>query len=344
MLRKIDFFASYPRRLFLSALILGLCAGVAAADPRTRDEPPPAFDKFLPEDVADLKAMQGHVKKVVDRVMPATVGLLIGHAQGSGVIIDADGHILTAAHVSGRPGQPVTIVLHDGRKLRGVTLGADVGIDSGLVKIVDEDAEFPHVGMGRSADLKKGQWVIALGHPGGYQKGRQPVVRLGRVLEATPRHLRTDCTLVGGDSGGPLFNMRGQVIGVHSRIGSAITYNIHVPVDTYGDTWDRLAAGDVWGSPFNLGRKVGHDAFLGVRPDPDSTSFKILAVVPDSPAAKAGLQVDDIIVKIDDREVRTLDEFDAAMRPQRPGDQVTLAFRRGSELMSTTVTLGKRPD
>jgi serine protease Do len=200
--------------------------------------------------------------------------------------------------------------------------------------------------MGHSADLRKGQWVIALGHPGGYQKGRQPVVRVGRVLEATAKHLRTDCTLVGGDSGGPLFDMRGQVVGVHSRIGAAITYNIHVPVDTYVETWDRLAASEVWGSPFAaLGLdKLGEGPFLGVRPDPDSRSFKILAVVPNSPAAKAGLQADDVILKIEDRDVRTLGDFDAVMRALQPGNQVTLAFRRGSEQLSITLTLGKRPD
>jgi serine protease Do len=343
---RIDRFTTHPMRVFLSVFVLGMSAGLVSADRRSRDEPPAAFDKFLPEGVADLKAMQDHVKKVVDRVMPCTVGLLIGHAQGSGVIINSEGYILTAAHVSGKAGQSVTIVLHDGRKLKGVTLGADAGIDGGLVKITDEGVEFPFVGMGHSAELKKGQWVIALGHPGGYQKGRPPVVRVGRVLETTARHLRTDCTLVGGDSGGPLFDMRGQVVGINSRIGVSVTYNIHVPVDTYLESWDRLTASEVWGSPFNaldLGKLVP-EPFLGVRPDPDSTSFKILAVVPNSPAAKAGLQADDVILKLDDRTVRSFSDFDAAMRSQRPGNQVTLEFRRGSEQMSATITLGKRPD
>jgi serine protease Do len=343
---RIDIVVTHSARVILSVFIFGLCADLASADRRPRDEPPPAFDKFLPEGVADLKAMQDHVKKVVDRVMPCTVGLVIGHAQGSGVIVNSDGYILTAAHVSGKPGQSVAIVLHDGRKLRGVTLGGDAGIDSGLVKITDEGAEFPFVSMGHSADLKKGQWVIALGHPGGYQKGRPPVVRVGRILEATERHLRTDCALVGGDSGGPLFDMRGKVVGINSRIGVSVTYNIHVPVDTYVENWDRLAAGDVWGSPFNalaLG-KLGQEPFLGVRPDPAATSFKILAVVPNSPAAKAGLQADDVILKVDDREVRNLSDFDAAMRGQQPGNQVTLEFRRGNEQRSATVTLAKRPE
>jgi serine protease Do len=333
------------RAFGLAVLALGLCTGLARADRRDGDSLPPVFDKLLPEGVQDLKAIQDHVKKITDKVIPCTVGLQIGQAQGSGVIIDRDGHVLTAAHVSGAAGRPVTIILYDGRKLKGVTLGAQVGIDSGLIKITDEGAEFPYVGTGTSADLKKGQWVIAVGHPGGYQPGRPPVVRVGRVLEATAKHLRTDCTLVGGDSGGPLFDMHGRVIGIHSRIGGHITFNIHVPIDTYTETWEKLVAGEVWGSPFNgfnFG-KAGTPPFLGVRPDPDSKLFRILSVTPDSPAAKAGLRADDVILKIDDREILSVADFDAILRGKQPGNQLVLQVRRGGEAMNITVTLGKRP-
>jgi hypothetical protein len=108
--------------------------------------------------------------------------------------------------------------------------------------------------MGKASDLKKGQWVIAVGHPGGFRTNRTPVVRVGRVLYANPFLIRTDCTLVGGDSGGPLFDMTGKVIGIHSRIGPmALTENIHVPIDTYRETRERLARGESFGGP--LGRQ-----------------------------------------------------------------------------------------
>jgi serine protease Do len=285
------------------------------------------------------------VKKIADRVLPCTVGLQIGASQGSGVIINKEGYILTAGHVSGQPGRTVQIILHDGRKVKGVTLGAEVGIDSGLVKITDSGVAFPCVEMGGSAELKKGQWVLAIGHPGGYQPGRPPVVRVGRILEATTDHVRTDCTLVGGDSGGPLFDMHGKVIGIHSRIGGSLTYNIHVPIDTYAENWDRLAAGEVWGSPFNavgLG-KLANQPYLGVRPDPDAKTFKVLTVAPNSPAAKAGLQPNDIILRFDDRAIRSLEEFDEAIRGYRPGNDVALLVQRGMTEISMNVTLGKRP-
>src|SRR5207237_1038368 len=86
--------------------------------------------------------------------------------------------------------------------------------------------------------------------PGGYQEKRTPVLRLGRVLNASEKSVTTDCTLVGGDSGGPLFDLDGKVIGIHSRIGPSIAFNVHVPVSTYADTWERLAASETWGSMF----------------------------------------------------------------------------------------------
>jgi serine protease Do len=345
MLRKRSSLAVQLASYLLAVLALSMCLGQASADKSARDELPEVFDKFLPEGVQDLKAIQQQVKKVVDRVLPCTVGLLIGQAQGSGVIIDKEGHILTAAHVSGEAGRPCMIILPDGKKLKGVTLGANVGIDSGLVTIAQPGVEFPHIDMGHSSELRKGQWVVAVGHPGGWQQGRQPVVRVGRILESTPKHIRTDCTLVGGDSGGPLFDMYGDVVGIHSRIGGSITFNIHVPIDTYTETWDRLAASEVWGSPFsNLAKaKQAGDPYLGVRPDPDARPFKIVSVTPGSPAAKAGLLAEDVIVRVDDRPIASISDFDNAIRSKTPGVQVTLEVRRGDEVVTITVTLGRRP-
>jgi serine protease Do len=201
--------------------------------------------------------------------------------------------------------------------------------------------------MATSADLKKGQWCLAVGHPGGYQKGRPPVVRVGRILEANDRTLRTDCTLVGGDSGGPLFDMHGKVIGIHSRIGGSITYNIHVPVDTYRHTWDKLAASEVWGnSPFDLfgfGNDRAGQPYFGITGDTQGDLLRIQSVVPESPAEKAGLRADDVILRVDDRDMRTLDDLTRVLRRHRPGAQVRVEVRRGDQSLRMMVTLGKRP-
>src|SRR5262249_32003214 len=157
------------------------------------------------------------------------------------------------------------------------------------------EGKWPFAEMGKSADLKKGQWCITTGHPGGYKKGRAPVVRLGRVLKADDRVVSTDCTLVGGDSGGPLFDLDGKVIGIHSRIAEDITANMHVPVDTYRDTWDLLVKSEAWGG--FLGPS------LGLKLDLTAKECIVTEVTDDSPAARAGLKPGDVLLKFDDQKL-----------------------------------------
>ena len=304
---------------------------------------PAAFDKPVPESVRDLRDIEKHVQKLIDKTLPATVCLRIGQSQGSGVIINKEGHILTAGHVSGKADQDAVIILRDGSKLKGKTLGANNGIDSGMV-VITEAAEFPHLEMAKSTDLKKGQWCLALGHPGGYKPGRVPVARLGRVLEANEKFIITDCTLVGGDSGGPLFDMHGRVIGIHSRIGGKISSNVHVPIDTYRETWRRLAAGEVWGSPIpfmNFAKPA--EGYLGIKANPEKMMLRILSITPNSPAEKAGLKADDTIVKIDNQKLASIEDLSGFLKARRPGTPITIHVQRGNETVAVPVVLGKRP-
>jgi S1-C subfamily serine protease len=256
------------RSRLVHGLLLALGLGLLSVGPGPADEPEPkktAVLKDAPEDVKDLRALEEQVQAVIKKVTPAVVGIRIGQAQGSGVIIDKEGHVLTAGHVSGQPGRDARVILPDGRQLKAKTLGQNRSIDSGMVQITEE-GDWPYVAMGDSAELKKGQWVVAIGHPGGFRANRSPVVRVGRVLLTTKMIVRTDCTLVGGDSGGPLFDLDGKVVGIHSRIGGIITENIHVPVATYRDTFDKLAKGESWPKGGALGmqpvvRSVGKVVF-----------------------------------------------------------------------------------
>jgi serine protease Do len=328
----------------LLLLLVGALGGVAvspavADDPKTTEISIPAvFDKAAPESVEDLKAIQAHVRKVLDKVIPCTVGVRIGAAQGSGVIVSKDGYVLTAGHVSGTPGKDCTLVLPDGKTVKGKTLGVNRGIDSGMIKITEE-REWPYVEMGKSVDLKAGQWCIATGHPGGYKTGRSPVVRLGRILTPGKTAITTDCTLVGGDSGGPLFDMHGRVIGIHSRIGGSITANVHVPVDTYSETWDRLVKGEsIGGTPF----VNTTDAWLGVQADLDAKTCVLSQIVKDSPAEKAGLKAMDVVLKFDGQKIDTFDDLSGLIKKKKPGDEVSLEVKRGDEKITLKVTLGKR--
>ena len=173
-----------------------------------------------PSNLDQLRAMEAHVARLTEDVSPATVNIRVGQGQGSGVVISSDGYILTAAHVIGTPGQTAIVTFPDGKRVEAETLGTNPGqIDSGILKIKEkEGSDWPYVDMGQSSTLKSGQWLVAIGHPGGYDSKRGLVIRVGRLIFSGDTKLRTDCTLVGGDSGGPLFDMDGYVVGIHSRI------------------------------------------------------------------------------------------------------------------------------
>lgn len=281
------------------------------------------LSKAAPETVAELKALENRVHSVVEDVMQATVGVRVGGAQGSGVIVSADGYVMTAGHVSGTPGRRATIIFPDGTQVQGETLGRHARMDSGLIKITEEhEGNWPHAEMGPSDPLKDGAWVIALGHPGGYQRGREPVVRLGRVLDTSDTFLRTDCTLVGGDSGGPLFDMDGKVIGIHSRISRNLSQNYHVPVATYTETWDQLADST----------EIGVDPpRLGVRGKDHEDGCEVTEVLDELPALEAGIQVGDIITKFGDTDVRGIDHLAQLVQSQRRGRSFEITLLRDGE-------------
>lgn len=330
-------------RLAILALVLA-GSGLWLARARADELPPlpKVFSKAVPENTTDLLAIEKHVQDLVKQVQPAVVGVRIGQSQGSGVIISKDGYVLTAGHVSGKPDQDVTLLLADGRKVKGKSLGRNSGIDSGLIQIT-EKGDYPHIEMGKSGDLKPGDWCLAIGHPGGVKPGRTPVVRLGRLLsenKGPAAFLRTDCTLVGGDSGGPLFDMHGQVIGIHSRIGGSLTANMHVPVDTYRDTWDRLAKAEDWGGK-GFGGKA--DAYHGAELNFEKTVCKIKAIAPKSPAELAGLKVDDVITELEGKAFTSKADVDAVLRKKRPNEEITLQVLRGSESLTIKLKLDKKP-
>jgi len=238
-----SFFSPASRLLWSILAALAVLASLAPAAEPKHEMLAPAVP--APKDVGELKAIETQVQEMVAKVMPSVVGVRVGSFGGSGVIVSEDGYVMTAGHVVGEPGREVTFVLAGGKTVKGVTLGVFKNADAGLMKISD-NAKWPFVEMGRSADLQSGTWCVAVGHPLGIQPDRPAVIRIGRVLRARDTVIQTDCPLVGGDSGGPLLNLEGKVIGINNRIGGSTSMNYHVPVDVYHDNWDRLAKSEVW--------------------------------------------------------------------------------------------------
>lgn len=319
------------------------------AKPLPERQPPVEWDdkvaevlkKRSPENVEDLKVIQQQTQRVIKHAVPAVVSVRVGQAFGSAVIVSSDGLVLTAGHVVGKPGQPVTFIFSDGSTARGKTLGMYREIDSGMMKITDP-GPWPYVEMGKPDQLDSGEWVVVISHPGGFDPQRTPPVRLGRVLFANKQVISTDCTLVGGDSGGPLFNMRGEVVGINSRIGRRITENFHVPICTYRSTWDRLVAGESWGSPLGGPSEAAARPLLGVAGNSNSPECRLTQVFPGMPAALAGLKAGDVVRTFDGEKVRTFDELVRMVYGRRGGDTVKLEIERDDETINVELRLAIR--
>lgn len=315
--------------LLVPVLCAGLLAGsIQAADADTLNK--------TPATLAEMRDLQKKVQEVYKRVLPTVVGIQINGSSGSGVIVSEDGYILTAGHVSGKPDTKCTIILPDGKRVNAKSLGQNRGIDSGMLKITDE-GKWPYVEMGDATKLKKGQWTVAIGHPGGYYTGRSPVLRLGRVLDNRETLIQTDCTLVGGDSGGPLFDLDGKVVGIHSRIGPSIAYNIHVPVTTYRETWDRLAKGESWGGL--IGTVASKPSEFGAKFNLNGGVLSVTEVKPGSLADKAGLKARDLITRFDGQAVASKDDIDKIIRKKKSGEELAIEVDRGIEKLKLKLTI-----
>jgi len=293
------------------------------------------FSGTVPTSVAELRAMEDLQRRIVPRLLACTVNLRVNSAQGSGVIISEDGYVLTAAHVAQKPNERIQVILADGRRLEGVTLGLDRHSDAGLAKITTPGT-WPCLEMATAKDITEGQWCVATGHPGGFERDRKPVVRVGRVLSKQKDLLITDCALVGGDSGGPLVDGQGRVIGIHSRIGAQLTANMHVPVHLFAENWDRLKSSEAWG------HLPGQTPFLGVQGDQDGDTARISRVYVGTPAEKAGFKAGDVVTKFNDKPVTTFDSLTAMIAECQVGDKVKVVVVRGGETLEFEVALARR--
>jgi serine protease Do len=305
--------------------------------PTYRSDLRPAFTRDVPVTLDDLRTMERHVKALAARVSPAVVAVEVGSHSGSGVVISADGLVLTAGHVCGTPGLDVRFTFPDGKTARGKTVGVNPDNDAGLMRITGP-GPWPHAEMGDLGQACLGDWALALGHPGGFDLRRSLVVRLGRIIRMDAAALQTDCTISPGDSGGPLFDMHGRVIGIHSAISTSMADNFHVAVTVFYEGWDLLVKAST--------RKDHADdprAYVGVTGVDDADGGRLTEVDADGPAAKAGLKPGDVVVKVDGREVKLYASFRRWVAQAEPGDTLSIEVKRGDQLLSREVKLGSPP-
>ncbi len=298
------------------------------------------------DNLGDLKQVELGVQKVTKSCTPATVALVSFRGDtGTGVIVSEDGLILTAAHVI--QGDEITqVVFEDGRIEKARVLGANFTRDAAMVKL-EGKGPYPYVKLGDSDNLQVGSFVVALGHAKGFDPDRRAPIRLGRLAtDGKQRFLVSECTLIGGDSGGPLFDLTGNLIGIHSSIGPHLKINNHVPLSVFKQDWNKLAQGHQWGQ-------------LGLHPmaDPDTpvlgfTMLEILQgkgvivddVIPNSPADKAGILKGDVVVSMDSRELITPKDMIRELGRYKPGETVKLVIMRDGQMYQAPLTFGRRGD
>ncbi len=319
------------------SLCLLTCTGASFPDSETK---PTAK-------VETIRDLEQKTISLVPSLVQATVGLTImgGMGAGSGVVVSEDGLILSAGHVVPNPGQEMIVHFADGRRVKAKALGSDRQIDAGLAQIT-EKGKYPFVKMGKSEDLKKGDWVIAIGNPGGYRPDRKPPIRLGRViskpnLDLNMLWLRTDAAVAPGDSGGPLFNMKGEVVGIHSNISPDPSENRHVAIDDFTKRWDFMMNKQVTGKMFTSA--VGTRSQLGIQPANKGDDVIIAEVLPKSAAEKAGLKVGDIIRTIDSSDIYKSDDVFNKLRNKTSGSKVKLLIERNGEELTITATMTTGP-
>jgi putative serine protease PepD len=302
----------------------------------------------------DTPAAAGSVEQVAATVLPSVVSIQVqaagGSGEGTGVILSGDGLILTNNHVvaSAAAGGDIRVTFNDGTTADARIVGRDPVTDLAVIEAQGVSG-LTAATLGRSADLDPGEEVVAIGSPLGLQgtvtsgivSALNRPVRTGdassvesasTVIDA----IQTDAAINPGNSGGPLVNLRGEVVGINSAIATlgaggqsgSIGLGFSIPVDQARAIATQL---------IDTGTATHAQLGVSVQDAPEGAG---IAVVGDgSAAAQGGLQQGDVITKVGDRVVDGADSLIAAIRSHRPGDEVTLTYRRGDQDSTVTVTL-----
>ncbi len=276
--------------------------------------------------------------------------------QGSGFIISSDGYIITNRHVVLAEGldrrtpvfaDEVTVTLNDKREFKARVIGADERTDVAVLKV--EATGLPKVDIGNSDKLKVGEWVLAIGSPFGFEN----TVTAG-IVSAKSREtgelvpfIQTDAAVNPGNSGGPLFNVKGEVVGVNSQIftgtGGYLGISFAIPVNTVMEVATQLMkSGKVARSRIGVGldQPISEELAEALGLPKKDPGVMVANVEEGTPAAKAGLKARDVIQKVDGKSVKSSVDIQRIIFPKVPGSKVVLSvWRNGSTKEITTAVM-----
>lgn len=266
--------------------------------------------------------------------------------EGSGFIVAANGIVLTNAHVV-KGAQSVTVKLTDRREFEAKVLGMDAKTDVAVLKI---DAEnLPTVQLGKSSDLQVGQWVLAIGSPFGFENTVTAgvVSAKGRSLpdDSYVPFIQTDAAVNPGNSGGPLFNARGEVVGINSQIysrsGGYQGVSFAIPIEVASHVQQQiLATGKVVHARLGVAVQEVNQAFANSFKLEKPQGALVAKVDAGGPADKAGLKSGDVILQIDQQPIEHSGDLPAFVGQSRPGQKVQLEVWRNGRAQTLAATLG----
>jgi Do/DeqQ family serine protease len=290
--------------------------------------------------------------------LPNSPSTRVERGTGSGFITQSNGLILTNAHVVSGV-STVTVTLKDGREFQGHVLGTDPVTDVALVKI--EANNLPTVTLGNSDQLRPGEWAIAIGNP----LGLDNTVTAG-IISATGRtssqvgvpdkrvgFIQTDAAINPGNSGGPLLNQRGEVIGMNTAIiGGAQGLGFAIPINTAQRIATQLASTGRVNHPYLGIQMIGitPDLKRQINNDPNSNltiqndkGVLVARIMPNSPAAKAGIRAGDVILRINNQAMGTPEEVQRVVENSSVGATLEIAVSRKGQTVNLSVQPGAFP-
>ena len=358
------------RYIVIAVLVVGVLA-TSGCGLFTEDESPsaqgtPISVDWQPGYVDDQRETDLPIGELVDRIGPTVVSILTEKVSldvflrpvpqqgaGTGVIIDAEGIIVTNNHVIEGTSK-INVTLSDGSSYRAEKWAGDLETDLAVLKIgPGEELPYAHFLRDSLNQLEKLEDVVAVGNalalPGGPSWTKGVISYLGRSIQepngvVLTDIIQTDAAINPGNSGGPLVNMAGQVVGINTAIaegenlGFAISTNVAISV-----VYDLVTKARV--SPAWLGVSIT-DVTPAVKSQwglSVEQGALVVEVVEGGPAEGAGLQAGDVIIKLGDADVTTVSELVNAIRSHEPGEKVTITYVRGDVTDTTEAVLGQRP-
>jgi serine protease DegQ len=340
----------------VATLLAAVLAGCSLAqEPQARSAPAPVTAAAAQANASAQAATAGDIPGIVRKVEPSVVTISHDQGTGSGVVWSRDGVVVTNAHVVGSV-RTVEVAFFDGRRADGRVRAIDPDTDLAVVDVERKDL--------RPATFQKqlpavGELAVAMGSPLGFQNTITAGIISGlhREIPGSAEQgirslvdlIQTDAAISPGNSGGALVNGRGQVVGINVAYippeQGAVAIGFAIPGATAVDVVGQL-----------LGNGRATHSYLGIQPDQvtrdvatqlgldQARGVVVLEVVGDGPAAKAGLRPGDVIVRMDDANVDTVEDLFGELRQRRPGSQVRLTFIRDGREQQATVTLADRPN